>query len=530
MTTMNLLAVSVTLIIIQVITAYPQDVTSVTTSIATTTTTTTTTSTPTTTPIPSHLLESFKILIDYGTITVPKVRTQSFASFTVTVYPDLARVRNFLQAARSAILIPKFKFIETITGDPELSLSSVKALTALSEAMEEIILISQYKDNNVRYQPNYSCNENITITDSALTYKLEKNLDNLISTIDQQWTTADLGKPENKARLINFIRDSSDEVLETTQAISSHLTTLDQITSGILPGETLSYLQRVLPCIPIGRFDQIRLIGCQKNEVGLTCDLSLDIFEHNQKYDHYIPVNYLGAELDIGQPLNKIVKIPNQSQFYILNCSAIEESVINQCQVNKWESTCAKALSNDNLDTILSDCPFKFIPSPPPQQTELGGVLVMNADYNLHVLDQHNTRIKTLENKSPMLIFSPHTICAMLGTEEVRFPNNKGVSTEHLVYSALNSTVQNMIRLKAIHRMITDWDWKNILQYAALFVHVGIFPIAVVSCCVSLKALHAFRPVKNVFRMKTRNSQHSPEIRRTNFIFNKKVTKKQRKK
>jgi len=78
--------------------------------------------------------------------------------------------------------------------------------------------------------------------------------------------------------------------------------------------------------------------------------------------------------------------------------------------------------------------------------------------------------------------------------------------------------------------MVTEWDWKNILQYAALFVHVGIFPIAVVSCCVSLKALHAFRPVKNAFRMKTRNPQHSPEIRRTNFIFNKKVTKKQRKK
>ena len=119
-------------------------------------------------------------------------------------------------------------------------------------------------------------------------------------------------------------------------------------------------------------------------------------------------------------------------------------------------------------------------------------------------------------------------VSLLLKSEEIKFQPSQVISEEKIIYSSLNSTVIQLIKAKALFTAIREWDWYEILQYLALGVHVGIFPIALVSCCVSLKALHAFRPIKQSLKMlkRSHNKDALPMTRRTNYVQNKKYVKK----
>ena len=80
------------------------------------------------------------------------------------------------------------------------------------------------------------------------------------------------------------------------------------------------------------------------------------------------------------------------------------------------------------------------------------------------------------------------------------------------------------MRNKALKKAISELDIYSILQYMALTVHIAIFPVALVSCCVSLKALKAFKPMKRTLKMLKRSGKHkdsSPVVKRANYVHNK---------
>jgi hypothetical protein len=160
--------------------------------------------------------------------------------------------------------------------------------------------------------------------------------------------------------------------------------------------------------------------------------------------------------------------------------------------------------------------------------TDQGGILVMNKKYNINLL-RDNVKIKAIENLSPLLIFSQFIVSLLHGTEEINFQPSQQILIEKIIYSGLNATIISLFKSKALQRAIKNLDWMTLLQYGALFVHIAIFPIALVSCAVSLKALHAFRPLRNsinLIKKSVRSKEDIPMQRKVNFLQNKKITKK----
>ena len=103
-------------------------------------------------------------------------------------------------------------------------------------------------------------------------------------------------------------------------------------------------------------------------------------------------------------------------------------------------------------------------------------------------------KIKTIDNKSPLLLFTNHIITLIANGITQKFHGNNN-DIEKVIYSLLNHTLISKMRNKALSKAINELDIYGILQYIALTVHIAIFPVALVSCCVSLKALKAFNPL-----------------------------------
>ena len=253
-----------------------------------------------------------------------------------------------------------------------------------------------------------------------------------------------------------------------------------------------------------------------KSGYGVTCDIKVEIYKSISEYDRLLPINYNGVELFLG---NHSVLVQQDSVLSLLNCPTISE--INVCSRVDYTNKCGEQLLTKNYAHTIEHCNFTLKAPPHPFLTNNGGVMIMNKDFELQLF-KDSKKIKTIQNKSPLLIFSKYIISIIHKGIEQKFINtiNNNI-VDKIIYSNINETLLQLMRLKAIKKAISDWDMYSILQYMALSVHVAIFPVALVSCCVSLKALKAYKPLKRSLRLLKKGKSNSPIVKRANYVHNK---------
>ena len=286
-------------------------------------------------------------------------------------------------------------------------------------------------------------------------------------------------------------------------------------------------MQQQLECYPIGKFEKVILQKCTKVDVGLQCNLELTVFGSTHDHNRLIAVNYNGVEISIGNDNDILIELP-MNQLAVLSCSTISTESVNLCTHSDYDNDCSIALVNHDITGAAKSCNFTFKRPPSPLKLDSGGVLVMNKKYTTQTTKDN--KVTNIENTSPLLIFTKSILSFIYKTEILNFQPSQSITVKkkNIIFSALNSSIINIIRNKALKRAILEWDFYSILQYAALTVHVAIFPIALVSGCVSLKALKSFKPLKRSIKsLKRTHSDRAkdPVVKRANYIHNKRYSR-----
>jgi len=470
------------------------------------------------------------LISNVGKLKVAQTIDKVHISVTVLVNTSLTDYLAGTQKIREIVFTPRN--FEKLKANPNSTIPFYNIFfpgsLALDRMDKDFALMTMYVDPTVTSKPKYDCHSYLADPGLATFYNLATSLEWALAPLSENWSVADLAKPTVKQQLTDFLHDAQLDLINVGKQVTEHLHILDELTAGKLPTEVITFLQRKLQCYPIGKFEKVELTDCTKVNVGLQCNIYLEIYTSDKSYDHYLTINHLRVELDIGQPTNKLVKSSNQSPFTLLSCKNTTDSQTQVCESEPWDNDCSSIIDTTDYHAISKKCNFTIKKPPPPMVTDQGGILVMNKKYNINLL-RDNVKIKAIENLSPLLIFSQFIVSLLHGTEEINFQPSQQILIEKIIYSGLNATIISLFKSKALQRAIKNLDWMTLLQYGALFVHIAIFPIALVSCAVSLKALHAFRPLRNsinLIKKSVRSKEDIPMQRKVNFLQNKKITKK----
>ena len=463
--------------------------------------------------------DSLGLVANIGKFKLATDIERSFLSVTVLANSTLQQFSQYIDRINTSVLLPNT--IAGLKADTDLRDQYYTAFfpgaSALTDIAIDLEIISNYVDINKRNTPNFPCHTFFDTPNDYHFLELANTLEFATKTLKTTWSTEDLKTSPAQELLINFISDAKLDILNLATLVRLQLQILDELTSGTVPPALVTFLQQQLECYPIGLFETPYLIACEKNEIGITCDIEVEIYKTISEYNRLLPVNYNGVEIFLG---NNSVLVQQDSVLSLLNCPTISE--INVCSRVDYTNKCGEQLLTKNYAHTIEHCNFTLKAPPHPFLTNNGGVMIMNKDFELQLF-KDSKKIKTIQNKSPLLIFSKYIISIIHKGIEQKFINtiNNNI-VDKIIYSNINETLLQLMRLKAIKKAISDWDMYSILQYMALSVHVAIFPVALVSCCVSLKALKAYKPLKRSLRLLKKGKSNSPIVKRANYMHNKK--------
>ena len=397
--------------------------------------------------------------------------------------------------------------------------------TALWDIAVDLEIISSYKDPTKSSQPSYSCHAVFNIPSELHFLEVANTMEFAAKTISLAWTAEDLKKSPAQELLMDFIHDAKLDVLNLAELVRTQLLILDELTTGKLPGNLMTFLQQQLTCWPFGTFENAYLLDCEKVSIGLQCDIALEAYKTISEYERLLPINYNGVELYLGN--HSVLVKQSDDSLLLLSCPTLNENFVNICDKKEYDNKCADNLLTDDYSNAVDNCNFSLKVPPPPFLTSKKGVLIMDKKYEIQLF-KANLKIKTIENKSPLLLFTNNMVHLIAnGITQTFHGNNNDI--EKVLYSLLNKTLINRMKTKALKKAISEWDMNSILQYMALTVHFAVFPIAFVSCCVSVRALKAFKPLKRSIKLLKRSGktkQNSPVIKRANYMHNKRYAKR----
>jgi hypothetical protein len=470
--------------------------------------------------------EKLRFVTKMGKITVAQDVDKTYLTVTVLANDTFATIQQHINEINETIHKP-LSIAGLITDEP-LQRSFYDMLypgdAALTQISEDAYLISQYNDPSQPSNPKYTCHAIFGAPHVLHFTEVHNHINWLLQGINMAWATADLKKSPAREALNDFLHDSKVEVVNLAELIQSRLLILDELTAGNIPNELLTFLQQRLECYPIGKFEKVTLQKCTKVEVGLQCNLELTVFGTTHDHNQLIPINYNGIEISIGKENDILVEL-STNQLAVLSCSTVSTESVHLCTHTDYDNDCSIALVNHDITGAANSCNFTFKDPPLPLKLDSGGVIVMDKKYTIQTTK--NNQVTTIENTSPLLIFTKSILSFLYKTEILNFQPSQDIAVEKIIFSAINSTVINIMKLKALKQAVLNWDFYSILQYAALTVHVAIFPVALVSCCVSLKAMKSFKPLKRSILTLKRSHEKAkdPVVKRANYIHNKRYSR-----
>ena len=466
--------------------------------------------------------ENLGLITNIGIFKLATDIEKSYLSVTVLANSSLDTFSSYINRINNSAHSPAN--IAGLKADKDLRAKFYEGFfpgsTALWDIAVDLEIISSYKDLEKSSNPTYDCHAIYNIPNELHFLEISNTLEFALSTLNFEWTGEELNQPPAKQLLLDYIHDSKLDILNLATLVREQLQLLDELTLGRIPLTLISYLQQQLSCWPFGTYENAYLENCNKIAEGLECDIYLEVYKEYKEYNRYLPINYQGVELHLGN--HTVLIKDSEESMALLSCPTLNENFINNCNKVNYDNKCADNLLEENYDKAVEYCNFTLKLPIDPFLTSKKGILIMDKNIDIQLF-KGDKKFKSIENKSPLLLFTKHIVKLISNTITSTFQSNNN-DVEKIIYSILNKTLITKMRNKALKKAISELDIYSILQYMALTVHIAIFPVALVSCCVSLKALKAFKPMKRTLKMLKRSGKHkdnSPVVKRSNYVHNK---------
>jgi hypothetical protein len=479
-------------------------------------------------PIVFSAEEELGLIVKLNSLTVAQSIERVGMSVMILANTTLATYKGHIRDINSSIYLP-LKIAGLAAKETQESFYTllVPGIQAIDQIIADITFLNYYKDLTTESQVKYpDCFSHISDPEHHFV-EVSRTLQRMAETLDTTWTTIEISREPVKSLLIDFFIGSKTELVNLSYRVQQHLLIMDELMSNAIPPRLLSYLQENLSCYPIGKFERSTLESCTKTSTGLECNIKLETYGQLKNYEHYIPVNYAGIELDIGQPINHLTKLPQQADFYLLSCEDFTPTDnIHKCTSSDFDNPCISAIVKNEHNNAIQKCNFTLIAPALPVRLFDSGILVTD---NKYVIKSFNTPTEstTIKNTSPMVIYTNKLLRFLYKQQDINFVGMAKIKQEKFVKSALNDTLLTVMRSKALLKAALSWDWVAIFKYFSTISHFIILPVSIVGCGISLSAMHLCK-CANPFKKLSRKSQQEAKLRTANYIVNKHRQKRSR--
>src|SRR5450830_589110 len=155
-----------------------------------------------------------------------------------------------------------------------------------------------------------------------------------------------------------------------------------------------------LPCLSDLHPVDLTLNNCVKIDSGLSCEFLLNVSTNPINYEHYLPVIYDGASVELPRD-HILVKAINSDEMGLINCTVTELSIVNFCTFKTWDF--AKHLFKTDPILAIENNNFIFSDINEPLQLPDQSVLIMDNDYHITISSNIDTDLK-ITNLSPFIL------------------------------------------------------------------------------------------------------------------------------
>ena len=393
--------------------------------------------------------------------------------------------------------------------------------------------LSLYTDNSK--EPKHSNIKCKVVLPSFTTAKILEILAQVTYVTDQAEMDADSSKITDKTvqreilsallTVGDLIEDLKENILDRKRIIT---TLLDQK----IPQELPSYLE-TQACVSSGKLESLEILECEKEKLGMNCDLNLRIFKDTQELTTWVPVSYKGAQL-MGQNRDQIFAKNEEGLLGLITCKGERLDgkprylTDKDCSFNPLSNKCSYSLDRLVLDDILVHCNFTVLP--PKLVTRIKeGLLIMQASNDIEISEytEDSSQKRIITPDLPLLLKTSKTVEIKIGPLIKKYAS-KFINVERSVqYSALDKQFQEKILTVAqwqdFSREIT---YKDGIDYGLLSAFAIVLPIIFGLCVSYCKRTDWFDGCK---RLKNRKwlirSQRRIKPEKENYQTNRKIIK-----
>lgn len=419
----------------------------------------------------------------------------------------------------SVLEIPAIKNPDSILTFGALSASVSQAT---EQSIKLISNIHQYKQAGKPTPQLRQCAGTIEDNVRDIVFMYKETLSSSYESLNPLWTVSDV-KPKSVGftTITNFYANIRSAAYDMRDHLEKLLHMLEALTSGVLNPALLANIQEH-SCVDISAFDNIILRGCKKIDIGIYCELSVQIFGGVTQYNRYSPISYQGVEVRVP-PNAYVVKGTDNDDTGLLYCDGEFLSTINRCKFQHWEDV--KYLFSKDAATILKNCNFTFKTPNLPMQLPDQSILIQDSSYDLTISNLDGINPVSLENLSPFIVSLNKNSRLNIDKDRVHIQYRGFLETAptNLQVSIFNETFIAAMHLRALQQTLWELNWEQLLYFGLLLLQVVVAPVAIVTCAISIYTI--FKSVKRRRRRK-KDRQMSLKSLNTNYKENKRYNKK----
>src|SRR5450830_955954 len=242
-----------------------------------------------------------------------------------------------------------------------------------------------------------------------------------------------------------------------------------------------------LPCLSDLHLIDLTLNNCTKIDNGLSCEFLLNVSTNPINYEHYLPVIYDGASVELPRD-HILVKAINSDEMGLINCTVTELSIVNFCTFKTWDF--AKHLFETDPLLAIENNNFIFIDINEPLQLPNQSVLIMDNDYHI-ALTSDNDTASNLTNLSPFILSFYKDSSLTISKKKLNY-SFKGSLNDNVTITQIS--IFNLTTIEYMHAkasLLHFWyiTWPEVAKYLGIATQVVAAYIVIISCALCAYAI-----------------------------------------